>query len=213
MITSDGEPEWQDLSANRPGQAAREKALELRQEAPVKAVLARILGAHRTERDFRVAADGEEEVGRRLGKLGPGWHVIHAVPIGTRGSDIDHVVIGPPGVFTLNTKNHTGKNVWVHERSVKVSGQSTDYLRNSRYEAQRSSKLLTAACGFPVGVHPLIVVMAAELTIKAQPPDVTVVGRKQITEWLSNRSALLVADQVEAIYEIARRDTTWTWPP
>jgi hypothetical protein len=55
--------------------------------------------------------------------------------------------------------------------------------------------------------------MAAELTIKAQPPDVTVVGRKRITKWLSDRPPLLVADQVEAIYEIARRDTTWNSSP
>ena len=161
----------------------------------------------------RVGADGEEEVGRRLRKLGPGWHVIHVVPVGTKECDIDHVVIGPPGVFTLNTKNHTGKRVWVHRRSFKVSGQSTQYLRNSRYEAQRSSKLLTVACGFAVGVHPLIVVIAAELTIKAQPPGVTVVGRKRITKWLSDRPPVLAADQVEGIYEIApfalRRGGPW----
>ena len=59
------EPEWIDLADNRPGQSARMKAVELRQAAPMKAVLARILGFHRDERHWRVGADGEEEVAWR----------------------------------------------------------------------------------------------------------------------------------------------------
>jgi hypothetical protein len=203
------EPEWYDLSTNRAGQAARQKSVELRQEAPVKSILARLLGAPRTDRDYRVGADGEEKVGHRLSKLGPGWNVLHAVPVGNRGSDIDHVLVGPPGVFTLNTKNHTGKNVWVNDRSFKVSGRSTDYLRNSRYEAKRASEYLSTACGFAVDVHPLIVVLAASFTVKRQPPDVTVVARKRIAKWLLSRPPVLSAQRVEAIFEYARRDTTW----
>jgi hypothetical protein len=204
-----GDTEWHDLSTNRAGQAPRKKAVELKEEAPVKTILARILGAPRDERDWRVGADGEEEVAWRLRKLGPEWHVIHSVPVGDKGSDIDHVVIGPSGVFTINTKNHSGKNVWVNERSFKVSGQSTDYLRNSRYEARRATGYLTTACGFPVDVHPLIVVMAASFTVKAQPPDITVVARKRIAKWLLSRPPAIGADRVEAIYAYARRDTTW----
>jgi len=208
-VTTGGTPDWIDLSTNRPGQAARKKSVELRQEAPVKSILARILGAPLSERDYAVGADGEEEVGRRLSKLGPGWHVLHALPVGTKGSDIDHVVIGPPGVFTINTKNHPKGKVWVADRTVRLNGHPTDYLRNSLYEAKRASSYLSAACGLPVDVHSLIVVMAASLTIKAQPPDVTVVARKRIAKWLLSRPPVLSADQVEHVNEYARRSTTW----
>lgn len=164
---------------------------------------------HTDERAFRVGADGEEEVAWRMRKLGVGWHVIHSVPVGEKGSDIDHVVIGPAGVFTLNTKKHPGKKVWVAEKAVMVNGQKTNYLRNSRFEAARASKLLTVACGFNVAVEPVIVVMAAELAIKAQPPDVHVVARKRIGKWLEQRPATLSMTAAEAIYEMARRNTTW----
>lgn len=202
-------PAWQDLSQNRPGQAVRERAVELRSEAPVKTVLARVFGVHTDERAYRVGADGEEEVAWRMRKLGEGWHVLHSVPVGAKDSDIDHVVIGPPGVFTLNTKNHSRKKVWVADKAFMVSGQKTNYLRNSRHEAARASKLLTAACGFNVQVEPIIVVIAAELTIKAQPTDVHVVARKRIGKWLERRPATLSPVAVEAIYEMARRDSTW----
>ena len=206
---ADEESAWQDLSQNRAGQAVRERAVELRSEAPVKTFVARVFGVHTDERADRVGADGEEEVAWRMRKLGDGWHVIHSVPVGEKDSDIDHVVIGPPGVFTLNTKNHSRKKVWVAEKAFMVSGQKTNYLRNSRHEAARASKLLTAACGFDVQVEPIIVVIAAELTIKAQPADVHVVARKRIGKWLERRPATLSPAAVEAIYEMARRDTTW----
>ena len=203
------QPTWQDLSQNRAGQAVRERAVELRAEAPVKTFVARVLGVHTDERAYRVGADGEEEVAWRMRKLGDGWHVIHSVPVGEKGSDIDHVVIGPAGVFTLNTKNHSRKKVWIAEKAFMVSGQKTNYLRNSRHEASRASKLLTAACGYDVPVEPIIVVIAAELTIKAQPTDVHVIARKRIGKWLQRRPSTLGPSSVEAIYNMARRDTTW----
>ncbi len=200
-VVDDG-PAWQDLSQNRAGQAVRERAVELRAEAPVKTFAARVFGVHTDERAYRVGADGEEEVAWRMRKLGDGWHVLHSVPVGGKDSDIDHVVIGPPGVFTLNTKNHSRKKVWVAEKAFMVSGQKTKYLRNSRHEAARASKLLTTACGFDIQVEPIIVVIAAELTIKAQPADVHVVARKRIGKWLERRPATLSLRP-------SRRSTRW----
>jgi hypothetical protein len=170
--------EWADLAMNAPGQSARRQALAAREAAPIKTVLARILRVDTDERAWRVGADGEEEVARRLRKLGDGWHVLHAVPVGTNGSDIDHVVIGPGGVFTLNTKNRRGKKVWTAEKALFVNGQRTDYLRNSRHEAERAARLLSSAAGASVHVEPVIVVISEKLTIKHKPDGVHVVSRR-----------------------------------
>jgi hypothetical protein len=135
--------------------------------------------------------------------------VVHAVRVGDRGSDIDHVVVGPAGVFTLNTKNHLGSRVWVSEQTFLVNGRKTEYLRNSRFEGKRASRLLTAACGFDVRVEPIIVVMADNLTIKGQPSDVHVVGRKKIATWLMARPATQTPERLEIIFSQVRRRTTW----
>ena len=199
---------WRDLSKNQAGQSARKRAMELRKEAPIRSVLARLLGSPREERDWSVGADGEEEVAWRLRKLGEGWHVIHSVPVGEKGADIDHLAIGPAGVFTLNTKNHSKNRVTVTHGGVYVNGQRTDHLRNSRFEANRTNKLLSAACG-NVQVHPVLVIMAADFKIKSEPTDVNVVGRKSIARWLATRPVVLTPERVEEIFEFARRDTTW----
>ncbi|MEI6365411.1 MAG: nuclease-related domain-containing protein, partial [Actinomycetes bacterium] len=188
-----------DLADNRPGAAARAKALEVRRAAPVCSRIARLLGFHTEERAWRIGADGEEDVGRRLAKLGGDWRVLHAVPVGTKDSDIDHVVIGPPGVFTLNTKNHPGKHIWVAERALMVSGQRTDYLPNSTFEARRANKFLSAACGYDVPVEPVIVLMAEKLTIKAAPEDVHVVARRGIVKWLKQRPPTLTPEGIAEV--------------
>ena len=209
-VTPSPQPtEVADLAMNRPGAAARAKALEVRRAAPIRSRVARVMGVHTDERAWRIGADGEEEVGRRLAKIGAGWHVLHAVPVGKKGSDIDHVVIGPPGVFTLNTKNHPGKSIWVAERSFLVSGQKTDYLQNSTFEARRATALLSNASGFEVSVEPVIVVMAEKLTIKSEPHGVHVVGRKHLMKWLKSRPATLTAEGVSEIYDRARVVSTW----
>ncbi len=58
-------------------------------------------------------AQGEETVARRLALLPPQWTVFHGMAVGIDlhrggGADIDHVAIGPNGVFLIETKNWTG---------------------------------------------------------------------------------------------------------
>jgi hypothetical protein len=145
-------PDPTDLALNRPGQAAREQAVVHRQAAPLKTIFARVLGVHTQERAWRIGADGEQAVAAQLARLDSEWLVLHAIPVGNRGSDIDHLVIGPGGVFTINTKHHPDASIWVGGNTFMVNGQRQPYVRNSRHEAQRASRILTAASGFPIVV-------------------------------------------------------------
>ena len=53
-------------------------------------------------------ASGEEHVGGLLdGSPSGGWRVIHDASLG-RGN-VDHILIGPAGVFTIETKSHPGR--------------------------------------------------------------------------------------------------------
>lgn len=202
-----------DLALNAPGQAARAQARELRDAAPVRTLIARVVGVKTDERNWRIGADGEEDVARRLVKLGPDWRVLHAVPIGDRGSDIDHVVIGPGGVFTINVKHHPQASVWVHGDTVKVNGFNQPYVRNSRHEARRTDALLSAAARFDVEVRGLVVVMGAHrgFVVKQQPRDgaVFVVARKHLVDFLHSQPAVLGPPSIARIYDVARHLSTW----
>ena len=204
---------WLDLSSNAAGAEARAQAVALREAAPVKTLVARALRVHTNERAWRIGADGEEKVAAQLSKLVKAdarWQVIHAIPVGTRGSDIDHLVIGPGGVFTVNTKNHPDSKIWVGGDTFLVNGNREPYVRNARHEATRASKLLSEACGREVFVEGVVaLVNAVELTIKAPSNGVHVVARRQIAKWLLRHGDVLDQSQQAEIFDAARRSTTW----
>lgn len=208
--TSIPSPTGFDLADTAAGAAARAKRREVNGQAPVWNLVARALGVKTDERAWRVGAKGEEKVGHELAKLTAGWHVLHAIPIGENGSDIDHVVICTRGVFTLNTKNHPDGAISVYEHALWVNGHKTDYLRNSRFEAKRVTKILTAACSMPVEAQAAVVfVDPSKLTRKGTAPDVHVITRRTLRTFLMQQPQRLTPSQVEHIFAVARNSVTW----
>ena len=57
---------------------------------------------------FLKGAEGEEEVARRLAFLDSDYAVFHGLRLDRRGN-FDHVVVGPAGVFVIETKNWKGR--------------------------------------------------------------------------------------------------------
>lgn len=212
-------PRAQDLAANRPGQGVRElpeaECAAMWERNKLFAVAARVLDTNTQERRWRVGADGEEAIGSRLNKLAKhGWRVLHSVPVGQRGADIDHVLIGPGGVFTVNTKRHANKSVVARGDVIRVDGHRQPYVPRSRREAQRAANLLSQACGFSVEVKGVLVFLTGtvfpDLTIKQRPDDVYLMDRMDVPGAFKRTKHRLPAWTVDAIFEHARRPTTWT---
>jgi len=204
-------PAPRDLATNVAGAHVRAKREEVNSEAPVRNFVARVLGVKTEERAWRVGAKGEEKVADQLAKLGPSWRVLHSIEVGDRGSDIDHVVIGAAGVFTLNAKRHPNGRVSVNAWKIYVNGQPTDYLRNARGEADRAQRLLSAACGTPVAVSPVVVfVDLDDFKVKQAPQQgVHVTTHRRLVDWLQSLPATASPGAVEQIFAKARINTTW----
>src|SRR6266550_706759 len=64
------------------------------------------LGGHVSAFRWWLGAEGERETARQIEKLGPEWHCEHDLEYG-RGN-WDHVLVGPPGVFLLDSKRLHG---------------------------------------------------------------------------------------------------------
>jgi len=194
---------WDDLAARLPGSAASVAAAEARAAAPVRTVLARLMGVHTDERAWRLGAAGERRVGRQLERLmksDPRWRCLHAIPVGRRGADIDHLVIGPGGVFTLNAKHHPGARLWVGGDTFMVNGVRQPYVRNSTHEASLAGRLLSAAVGHPVTVTGVVVpVGAQDIRIKQPPTDVVILPRRQLRRWLASLPQTLPTAIVDSL--------------
>lgn len=200
-----------------PAAAVISACLSAQATVPPRSGVARLFGRSPLSTESRpwyVGAIGELRVADRLARLGPVWTTLHSVPIGERGSDIDHVLVGPAGVFTVNTKFHDDARVWVGGKRILVNGQKTDHLRNSRFEAQRVRKLLTAVLPDQVPVQAVLVfVSTRSITIRERPDDVAVVREAELVRWLNRRRAVLDDDQRGRVASALSRRDTWVAHP
>jgi hypothetical protein len=131
-------------------------------------------------------AGGEEHVGEVLSLLGDGWSVIHDALIGY--GNIDHIVIGSAGVFTIETKSRRG-NVRVHD----IHGAT---LRQARAHRRRLEEI--AGCN----VEPLLVFSHAWVDRPlAKRGGVRVLPARMLVAHLRGRAVRLEPHEVESTRE------------
>lgn len=162
---------------------------------------------------------GERRVGTILDSLGTSHTVLHSVPVGKGSSDIDQVVIGRAGVFTINTKYSPGKKVWVNGYGLFVDGHKQFYVRNSAAEARRAADLLSEASGLTVPVTALIVfVDPGPITHKGpagggeHDPAIRVLADAELFRVFMDRPQFS-DEQVARIVAAAVRPATWHRSP
>lgn len=186
--------------------------LEQGQLSP-RSTLARVFGVSPLGQDsvsWYVGALGEIAVARILAGLPPEWTAFHALPIGTGASDIDHLVIGPGGIFTINTKHHSGRQIWVGKHTVMVSGQTKPYIDNAKHEAGRVAKLLAALVPGLPPVQPLVVVVDPQrITVKQQPARVRVLNANALRQWLLETPPVLSAPELVTLHLAIDDPTLW----
>ncbi|MEV6313761.1 nuclease-related domain-containing protein [Streptomyces sp. NPDC051776] len=201
-------PPEDDLALNRPGDAVRARANEL---APsrVRYALGKLVGRQSEADSWMKGLKGEKTIGGELERLTRrGWRVLHSIPLPGE-VDIDHLLLGPGGVFSINTKRHPGAQVWVGDESVKIGNKPYPYVRKSRHEARRAAKALTRACGFEVVVHPVLAfVGTAKVTVVPSLDDVRVLRDREFAA-LGPMTGVLHPSTLDAIYAMARSRRTW----
>lgn len=199
-----------DLSTNRPGESLRD-LLDKSGPGLIERVISQLLRRPTEWDSWRKGLAGERRVGAELNRLARhGWRVLHSIPLADN-VDVDHLLVGPGGVFSINTKHHHDKAVWVGDDAVKVNrGKPAPYARKSRAEAKRVARVLEHYCGFPVPVEPVLVfVGVTDLKVVATQLSVRVYQERQVAA-LAPLSGVLTAEQVEQVYSVARHRQAWS---
>ncbi|HEU5063665.1 MAG TPA: nuclease-related domain-containing protein [Solirubrobacterales bacterium] len=142
------------------------------------------------KRDFESwsqGAEGEEVVGRVLEELSAdGWCVIHDVSFG-RGN-IDHVVVGPGGLFTVETKSRAGR-IPVDRLDPKMISQA--------YAEKKTLETITG-----MKVQSLLVFSQAYLVGKVpyRQRGVTILPARMLAWFFSRRRPTMSAEQAQEIH-------------
>lgn len=163
---------------------------------------------HEAVRTWRKGALGERRTARMLRPLTRrGYTVLHdrALPYGR--ANVDHLVIGPTGVFVVDTKNWNKKRrVTRRGRYVRVGRTSGDTAVGSViYEAGRVGEVLAAAVGRPVEVVPVVAIHGATVPVLRimRVSGVPLLRASQVRGWIARQRGGLSAPQVAEISSAA----------
>jgi len=135
-------------------------------------------------------AAGEELVGVVLeGLREHGWFALHDVQLG-RGNT-DHVLVGPAGIFTIETKSHRGR--------LRAAAIDARMLKQAYGEA----KLIERITG--LRAHPLLVFSSAYLTPAVTRRDgVVILPARMLAGHLQRRAGTIPPERVNEVYQRAR---------
>lgn len=160
--------------------------------------------ADRLERSAELwerGADGEVQVARALDALPEGWVVLHdlAWP-GRPRANLDHVVVGPGGVFVVDAKNWSGR-VEVRDDVLLQNGRRREPAVASAAEAAIAVRGVVPVPNLCMGV--LCFVREEPLTGWAR--DVMVCSTANLVAMLTSRPAVLEPTDVRRCADAVRR--------
>lgn len=157
-------------------------------------------GLRRVESFFR-GARGEERVANILASLPDNYHVFNDFEAG--GDRVDHVVAGPSGVFSIETKCWQGR-VEIVEGHVLVNGvlPSRDPVSQTQREADRVRATIRKV-GFDVTVVP-VVCFASDTFVAgvAQCGPVKILNASAIGEWFMSQPDIIPPNELARLVQL-----------
>lgn len=156
---------------------------------------------------WQIGADGEARTARLLETLeADGFRVLHDRKIpGARSANIDHIVIGPPGIYVVETKSYKG-SLQIRGDEVFVAGRRKNGWID---EVNREAAAVRTALAEEVSAHgwmvtPIICVHRADLPwFRSEVRGVRIVSGKDLVKRLRNADPVLAPADVERLAGIA----------
>lgn len=196
-----------DLLKGKPGAGARERAEALR--AGPHASDTERETASKSADNWEAGAKAEEKAARLLKALGPDWTVLHDITVHHRGWNIDHVAIGPQGVFVINTKTTGAPTIVAEGDRLSIHGWHTHYIAKSREEGFRATVALFGRSA-PQTVTPvLLFVDTAPIEFRSPPGDVWITEDHNVVTALTGGPVRLSPKQYGRLVAKARYQQTW----
>lgn len=166
------------------GESARDVAARSRAKAE------RLL---RNAEMYERGADGEVQTASVLAALPPEWVSLHDLRWpGRQRANIDHIVLGPGGIFVIDTKNWSGR-LDVDKDALRQNGRS----RETAVAACADSALAVAErMGvFARHVHPVLC-FARDEPISGWAREVMICSTSNLTQMLMSRPAALTQSEL-----------------
>lgn len=135
-----------------------------------------------------------------------GFKALHSIEL-SDAKDIDHLVIGPTGVFTINSKKTSYPVAVEDDGTVKVHGYRQNWLADAQRDARIVQRRLCECTGLELTVEGLVSVWNGDHPVEGFHQQI--VPGDEIVEALTQHYPVLTAAAVDITYGIARLPRTW----
>jgi hypothetical protein len=148
--------------------------------------------ASRARTNYQLGFDGERYVAEELTRLmAHGFEIYHDVQFDK--FNIDHILVGPPGVFAVETKTHRKPIDASGSKEYKVEfdgsrlhwpwGKDKNDVTQTIRNAQSVAQWLSGSVGEPVLVVPILTLPGWLVNRNASQPTVPVLNPKEIVKF------------------------------
>lgn len=124
------------------------------------------------------------------------FHVFYNVMV-QPDCDIDHVVIGPTGVFCLSTKSNRGQYSLGADGKYLLNGKETDHVHQAQRLAMQLKDRLAGICGKIPWIQPVLMAPFAFIDFPTRQQKAWVVHEDNLPEVFTDGPIVLKTEDVE----------------
>lgn len=167
-------------------------------------------------RSIKQGIAGELYVGQYLTEclLKKGYNILHDIPVELANNtkfNIDHVIISPNGIFTVETKTISkpvkGKTeIYFDGENIIINGQvQTDKpVIQAKAEASWLKEFISKTTGKDIAVRPVIIYPGWYILPESKKSDVWILNEKSISRFIDNEVNELDTETIKSItYKLA----------
>ena len=148
---------------------------------------------------WRAGLTGQESVENVLSLLSDEWNLINNFKMPHKKCDIDHLLIGPKGIFLLETKNYHGKiecdgDYWNYTKTGRNGGIYKGHINNPSKQLKRNvwelrkyleKKMIDVEKGkFPYWIQGILVFTNIHNELNLQGETVVILKTRQLISYL-----------------------------
>lgn len=162
----------------------------------------------------RKASSAERRTERQLRSLEKhGYRILHARAVprdaeGVSDGKIDHLVIGPSGVYAIDSEKWDKRlpvRTLSHRKLFHGPFNKKERLDEARWEADQASKTLSAQVGFEVPVQPSVAIYGPAIPWKVMTVrDVDVYSGGRAKSYLRRQPKIMTESDVQRIFKVAQ---------
>lgn len=168
-------------------------------------------------RDLRLGLDGEMTTAEELNQLMRyGYYVFHDFPADR--FNIDHIIIGPAGVFAVETKTRSkgimrgkqGAMVIFENSQLKFPNfEESESIRQVKDESKWLTQFLGKSVGKPVTVKPILAIPGWFVERRTKDPSIMVINPKEVAKHVTSNTIVFDEQTIEQVkYQVEQRCRT-----